>query len=236
VQIYGGYGFHEDYPVARAYRDSRINRIFEGTNEINRMLIVQMLMKRAMSGALPFFAAAKGLADEVMAGPSMSVAMGGAFGGDGEAGEFAEEEKILESSKKIFLQAAGGAVQKFREKLADEQETVGALANIVMDIYAMESVLRRTQKVVNARGGAGAAIGAAEAMVDAAKVFIYDASDRIEKEARTVLAATDQGDALRTQLAVLKRFAKKEAVDTIGLRRRVAEAVEARNRYPFAGY
>ncbi len=235
VQIYGGYGFHEDYPVARAYRDSRINRIFEGTNEINRMLIVQMLIKRAMSGALPFFAAAKGLADEVMVGPSM----GGSFGavGDGDAGEFAEEEKVLESSKKIFLQAAGGAMQKFREKLAEEQEVVGALANIVMEVYAVESVLRRAQKIVAARGGAAAGSGGnAHAMIAAAKVFIYDASDRIEKEARTALAATDQGDGLRTQLAVLKRFARKDAVDVIGLRRKVADAVEARNRYPFGGY
>jgi alkylation response protein AidB-like acyl-CoA dehydrogenase len=225
VQIFGGYGFHEDYPAARAYRDSRINRIFEGTNEINRMLIVQMLIKRAMAGALPFFAAAKGLADEVMAGPSFSGS------GEGEAGEFAEEEKVLESSKKIFLQAAGGAVQKFREKLAEEQEVVGALANIVMEVYAVESVLRRAQKIVAVKGMEGA-----QALVAAAKVFIYDASDRIEKEARTALAATEQGDALRTQLAVLKRFAKKESVDVIGLRRRVADAVEARNRYPFGGY
>jgi alkylation response protein AidB-like acyl-CoA dehydrogenase len=234
VQIYGGYGFHEDYPVARAYRDSRINRIFEGTNEINRMLIVQMLLKRAMSGALPFFAAAKGLADEVMAGPSM----GGSYGGDVDAAEFAEEEKVLESSKKIFLQAAGGAVQKFREKLAEEQEIVGALANIVMEVYAVESVLRRAQKILAASGGASAAGSGrnVQAMIAAAKAFIYDASDRIEKEARTALAATDEGDALRTQLAVLKRFAKKDAMDVIGLRRKVADAVEARNKYPFGGY
>lgn len=229
VQIFGGYGFHEDYPVARAYRDSRINRIFEGTNEINRMLIVQMLLKRAMSGALPFFAAAKGLADEVMAGPSFT---GG--DGEGEAGEFGEEDKVLELSKKIFLQAAGGAVQKFREKLPDEQEIVGALANIVMEVYAVESVLRRAQKIIAARGAAGG--GNSGALIAAAKVFIYDSSDRIEKEARTALAATDQGDALRTQLAVLKRFAKKDAVDVIGLRRQVADAVEARNKYPFGGY
>ena len=228
VQIYGGYGFHEDYPVARAYRDSRINRIFEGTNEINRMLIVQMLIKRAMSGALPFFAAAKGLADEVMAGPSM----GGSFGavGDGDAGEFAEEEKVLESSKKIFLQAAGGAMQKFREKLAEEQEVVGALANIVMEVYAVESVLRRAQKAAAARGDA-----ATSAMADATRAFIYGASDRVEKEARTALVATLEGDMLRTQLAVLKRFSKHEPVDIIALRRRVSDAVLAQDRYPFEG-
>jgi alkylation response protein AidB-like acyl-CoA dehydrogenase len=134
VQIFGGYGYHEDYPVARAYRDSRINRIFEGTNEINRMLIVQMLMKRAMGGALPLIPAAMKLGEEVLSGTAMEET------GDGP---FAEEERSVAMGKKIFLQAAGAAVQRFREKLADEQEIVAALANIVMDVYAMESSLRR---------------------------------------------------------------------------------------------
>ena len=138
VQIFGGYGFHEDYPVARAYRDSRINRIFEGTNEINRMLIIQMLMKRAMAGVLPLIPAAMKLSEEVLAGPSFEEA---------PAGAFAEEERSLAQAKKIFLLAAGTAVQKFREQLADQQEIVAALSNIVMDVYAMESCLRRAQKV-----------------------------------------------------------------------------------------
>jgi len=129
VQIFGGYGFHEDYPVCRAYRDSRINRIFEGTNEINRMLIIQMLMKRAMGGALPLIPAAMKLADEILAGPSFEEA---------PEGVLADEARVVANAKKIFLQAAGGAVQRFREKLADEQELIGALANIVMEVYAME--------------------------------------------------------------------------------------------------
>ncbi|MGB6233703.1 MAG: acyl-CoA dehydrogenase family protein, partial [Candidatus Acidiferrales bacterium] len=119
VQIFGGYGYHEDYPVARSYRDSRINRIFEGTNEINRMLIIQMLMKRAMGGVLPLIPAAKKLAEEVLAGPSME---------EGASGEFAPEERIVANAKKIFLQAAGAAVQRFREQLAEQQEIVAALA------------------------------------------------------------------------------------------------------------
>src|SRR5271170_2794752 len=127
VQIFGGYGFHEDYPVARAYRDSRINRIFEGTNEINRLLIVQMLMKRAMAGIVPLIPAAMKLADEVLAGPSFEEAPTGAF---------AEEERSLAQAKKVFLLAAGTAVQKYREHLADHQEIVAALANIAMDVYA----------------------------------------------------------------------------------------------------
>jgi len=220
VQIFGGYGFHEDYPVARAYRDSRINRIFEGTNEINRMLIIQMLMKRAMAGILPLIPAATKLAEEVLAGPSIEEAPTGAF---------AEEERSLAQAKKIFLLAAGTAVQKFREQLAEQQEIVAALANIVMDVYAMESSLRRAEKAAGARGEAAGVMG------DAARAFIYDALDRVEKEARTALVATADGDTLLTQLAVLRRFAKHSPLDTITLRRRVADAVLAQHRYPFEG-
>lgn len=221
VQIFGGYGYHEDYPVARSYRDSRINRIFEGTNEINRMLIIQMLMKRAMSGVLPLIPAAMKLAEEVLAGPSME---------EGASSEFAPEERIVANNKKIFLQAAGAAVQRFREQLAEQQEIVAALANVVMEIYAMESCLRRAQKA--AKGNAG---GSSSVMADAMRVFVSDAADRAEREARTALAATVEGDALRTQLAVLRRFAKRETIDTIALRRRVAAAVLAGDRYPFEG-
>jgi alkylation response protein AidB-like acyl-CoA dehydrogenase len=220
VQIFGGYGFHEDYPVARAYRDSRINRIFEGTNEINRMLIIQMLMKRSMAGVLPLIPAATKLAEEVLAGPSFEEAPTGAF---------AEEERSLAQAKKIFLLAAGAALQRFRERLAEQQEIVAALANVVMDVYAMESSLRRAQKAAAARGEAASVMG------DAARAFIYDAMDRVEKEARTALAATADGDTLLTQLAVLRRFAKHSPVDTIALRRRVADAVLAQHRYPFEG-
>jgi alkylation response protein AidB-like acyl-CoA dehydrogenase len=220
VQIFGGYGFHEDYPVARAYRDSRVNRIFEGTNEINRMLIIQMLMKRAIAGIVPLIPAAKNLAEEVLAGPSFEEAA---------TGPFAEEERSLAQAKKIFLLAAGTAVQKFRDQLADHQEIVAALSNIVMDVYAMESSLRRAQKSAAARSSV------ASVMADAASAFIYDAMDRVEKEARTALAATADGDTLITQLAVLRRFAKHAPLDTIALRRRVAEAVVAQDRYPFEG-
>jgi alkylation response protein AidB-like acyl-CoA dehydrogenase len=218
VQIFGGYGFHEDYPVARAYRDSRVNRIFEGTNEINRMLIIQMLMKRALGGVLPLIPAALKLGEEVLAGPSLEEA---------PTGPFAEEEKSLEQAKKIFLLASGTAMQKFRDQLAEQQEIVASLANIVMDVYAMESTLRRAQKARVARGEA------ADVMCEAARAFIYDAMDRVEKDARTALIATAEGDTLITQLAVLRRFSKHAALDTIAIRRRVAEAVLAQDRYPF---
>jgi alkylation response protein AidB-like acyl-CoA dehydrogenase len=221
VQIFGGYGFHEEYPVCRAYRDSRINRIFEGTNEINRMLIVQMLMKRAMGGQLPLIPAAMKLADEILAGPSMEEAAEGVL---------AEEARVVANAKKIFLQAAGGAVQKFREKLADEQELVAALANIVMEVYAMESCLLRTQKAAEAKGQAAHA-----AMIAATRVFVSDAMERAEHEAKRALAAVHEGDMLTTQLAVLKRFGKRSAADTIALRRQVASAVQSQDRYPFEG-
>jgi alkylation response protein AidB-like acyl-CoA dehydrogenase len=221
VQIFGGYGFHEDYPVCRAYRDSRINRIFEGTNEINRMLIIQMLMKRAMGGQLPLIPAAMKLADEILAGPSFE---------DAPEGVLAGESRVVASSKKMFLQAAGGAVQKFREKLADEQELIGALSNVVMEIYAMESCLLRAQKAAAARGES-----ATQTMIDAARVFVNDAAERVEHEAKRAIAAIHEGDMLTTQMAVLKRFAKRAPVDTIALRRRVAAAVQSQDRYPLEG-
>jgi alkylation response protein AidB-like acyl-CoA dehydrogenase len=221
VQIFGGYGFHEEYPVCRAYRDSRINRIFEGTNEINRMLVVQMLMKRAMGGQLALIPAAMSLADEILAGPSFE---------ETPEGVLAEESRVVASAKKLFLQAAGGAVQKFREKLADEQELVAALANIVMEVYAMESCLLRAQKAAEAKGEATNAV-----MIAAARVFISDAMERAEHEAKRALTAVHEGDMLTTQMAVLKRFGKRGAADTIALRRQVAAAVQSQDRYPFEG-
>jgi alkylation response protein AidB-like acyl-CoA dehydrogenase len=198
VQIFGGYGFHEDYPVCRAYRDSRINRIFEGTNEINRMLIIQIL-----------------------AGPSSE---------ETDDGVLAAEATVVANCKKMFLQTAGGAVQKYREKLADEQELVAALSNIVMEIYAMESSLLRAQKAANGKGQA-----AAQPMIDTVRVFISDAAERVEHEAKRAIAALHDGDMLTTQMSVLRRFAKRAPVDTIALRRNVARAVQSQDRYPFEG-
>jgi len=221
VQIFGGYGFHEDYAVCRAYRDSRINRIFEGTNEINRMLIIQMLMKRAMGGQLALIPAAMKLADEILAGPSFEEA---------PEGVLADESRVVANAKKMFLQAAGGAVQKFREKLADEQELIAALSDIVMEVYAMESCLLRVQKAAARQGESSA-----QTMIDAARVFIAEAAERVEHEAKRAIAAVHEGDMLTTQMAVLKRFGKRSPVDTIALRRRVASAVQSQDRYPFEG-
>jgi len=221
VQIFGGYGFHEDYAVCRAYRDSRINRIFEGTNEINRMLIIQMLMKRAMGGQLALIPAAMKLADEILAGPSFEEA---------PEGVLADEARVVANTKKMFLQAAGGALQKFREKLAEEQELIGALSNMVMEIYAMESCLLRAQKAAAAKGESATKI-----MIDAARVFIAEAAERVEHETKRAVTAVNEGDMLTTQMAVLKRFGKRAPVDTIALRRGVAAAIQAQDRYPFEG-
>ncbi len=221
VQIFGGYGFHEDYPVARAYRDSRVNRIFEGTNEINRMLIIQMLMKRATSGSLPLLQAGAKLREEILAGPSFEESPSGPWSG---------EERILAGAKKAFLLVAGAALEKYRDQLAGQQEIVAELSNIVMECYGIESSLRRVQKAEAARGAKSASV-----MADAARVFLHDATDRVEIGARKVLAAVLEGDMLRTQLAVLRRFLKRDPADTVALRNRVAAAVQAGDHYPFEG-
>jgi alkylation response protein AidB-like acyl-CoA dehydrogenase len=219
VQIFGGYGFHEDYPVARAYRDSRVNRIFEGTNEINRMLIVQMLLKRATSGTLPLLQAGAKLREEILAGPSFDDAPSGAWAG---------EERILAGVKKAFLLVAGAALERHRDRLAEQQEIVAELSDIVMECYAIESSLRRVQKSEAARGQGSSAV-----MADAARVFLHDAADRVETGARRALAAVLEGDMLRTQLTVLRRFLKREPADTIAMRQRISAAIQAGDRYPF---
>ena len=219
VQIYGGYGFHEDYPVARAYRDTRVDRIFEGTNEINRLLIVQMLMKRALGGTLPLLAAGAKLQEEILAGPSIEEAA---------AGPWTEDERIVAGAKKAFLLAAGAAMQKYRDKLADQQEIVAALADIVLEIFVMQSSLVRAQKIAASRGEAAAA-----AVSAASRVLLHTGAEKIENNARAALAASVEGDMLRTQLAVLRRFLKREPVDVIALRRQVADAVQSADRYPF---
>jgi hypothetical protein len=161
------------------------------------------------------------LADEILAGPSFE---------EESEGVLSAESGVVANAKKTFLQCAGGALQKFREKLADEQELVAALSNMVMEIYAMESCLLRAQKSAGAKGP-----GLSQVMVDAARVFISDAAERVEHEAKRVIPAIHDGDMLTTQMSVLKRFSKRAPVDTIALRRNVAAAVQSQDRYPFEG-
>jgi alkylation response protein AidB-like acyl-CoA dehydrogenase len=217
VQIFGGYGYHEEYPAARAYRDSRINRIFEGTNEINRLLIVDMLFKRATKGQLPLFAAAKKVAGELMSAAPAGLA---------SSEPLAAEAALVSASKKAFLFASGVAAQKYMDKLRDEQEVVGVLADIVMDTYAAESALLRARKIVSQKGTADVL------PVVMTQVFVRDALDRVERNARTALAACAAGDTLRSQLALLRRLLKREPVDAIALRRKVARATIEAGRYP----
>jgi alkylation response protein AidB-like acyl-CoA dehydrogenase len=220
VQIYGGYGYSADYPAERAYRDSRINRIFEGTNEINRMLIPGMLMKRALSGKLALLPAAQGLMDEVLS-PSMP-----SF--DEDEGVLAAEEKLARNAKKVALMTLGTAAQKYMMALADQQEILMGVADIIMDAYAMESAILRTQKLSAAQGDEATA-----RYVDITRVFCNDAVERIEAKAKNTLAAMAEGDELRTLLAALRRFTKLIPMNTIAARQRIADVLIKANRYAY---
>ncbi|MEO8025763.1 MAG: acyl-CoA dehydrogenase family protein [Bryobacteraceae bacterium] len=207
VQIHGGYGFHADYGVEHAYRDSRINRIFEGTNEINRLLATGMLLKKAQRGQLALVEAVKKLQAEIMAGPALAA--------DASADKFAEETKLVDNFKKISLFLLGVAYQKFGEKVEGEQEVMANITDVLMNSYAFESTVLRARKIA----ASGKNSDHAHEM---AKVFGRDALDIIEAAAKTVLAACAEGDALRMNLSVLKRFTKAEPVDVIGLRKKIA--------------
>jgi alkylation response protein AidB-like acyl-CoA dehydrogenase len=220
VQIYAGYGFVEEYPAERAYRDARINRIFEGTNEINRLIITGFLLKRAMTGQLPLMPAIKKLMDEVLSGPS--------FGEELE-GPLAEERKLLAQAKKLGLFAAGSATQKYMQGIQDQQEIMGAIADMTIEIYAMESAVLRAQKIVENKGEAAAALPLAMT-----QVYLSQAMEKIESAARKVITAVAEGDMLRTQLAILRRLAKHEPSNTIALRQQIAEKVIERGKYTLA--
>jgi butyryl-CoA dehydrogenase len=217
VQIYAGYGYVEEYPAERAYRDARINRIFEGTNEINRLIITGFLMKRAMAGRLPVLAAIKQVMDEVMS-PSSS--------GEEREGPLAAEYKLLANAKKLSLFVAGAASQKYMTALQDEQEVMGALADALIEIYAIESCILRAEKLRASRGDSGA-----KQAIAMTQYYVARAAERVELAARKVVAAVAEGDMLRTQMAIVRRLAKHEPADTIGLGRRIARHVIGAGRY-----
>jgi alkylation response protein AidB-like acyl-CoA dehydrogenase len=220
MQIYGGYGFVEEYPAERAYRDARINRIFEGTNEINRLIITGFLLKRAMSGQLPLMPAIKKLMDEVLSGPSTS---------EDIEGPLAEERKLVSQAKKLGLFAAGSATQKYMQAIQDQQEIMGAIADMTMETYAMESAVLRAQKIAEANGESAAALPIAMT-----RVYLTQAMEKIESAARKVIAAVAEGDMLRTQMAILRRLAKHEPFNTIELRQQIAARVIERGKYTLA--
>jgi len=218
VQIHGGNGFVTDYPAERYYRDARVNRIFEGTNEINRMLIPGMLVRRALKGELPLIAAAKKLQDEVMS-PSVP---GVSFADDSGLGE---ERRVVGSFKKVALMVLGTAMQTYGPKLNDEQEVLSYVADIMIDTFAAESA------VLRAAAAAGASLPRAELHEAAARTFVNDAAQRVDGAARSALAAMAEGDTLRTLLAALRRVLKVTPVNTVVLRRRLADATVERGRY-----
>jgi butyryl-CoA dehydrogenase len=216
-QIYGGYGFVEEYPAERAFRDARVNRIFEGTNEINRMIITGWLMKRAMKGELALMPAIKQLMDEVFSGPSMAEPLEGVL---------ANERTMLANAKKAGLLAAGIATQKYMQALQDQQEVMGAIADMVIEGYAMESAILRAQKIAQSKGEAAAAHAIAMAQIYSAM-----AMEKIEAAAKKVLAACSEGDMLRTQMTIMRRLFKYEPINTIELRRQVATRVVEAGKY-----
>jgi alkylation response protein AidB-like acyl-CoA dehydrogenase len=217
VQIYGGYGFVEEYPAERAYRDSRVNRIFEGTNEINRMIITGWLMKRAMSGQLALMPAIKKLMDEVLSGPST---------GEQAEGELASEKVLLANAKKTALFVAGVASQRYMMELAEQQEVMAALADVIIEVFAMDSALIRTAKLVRSKSAPGSALPIAMT-----QVYLAEAMAKIEIAARRVLAAAAEGDNLRIQTAILRRLVKHDPVNVIGLRQQIATRTIEAGKY-----
>jgi len=220
VQIYGGYGFVEEYPAERAYRDSRVNRIFEGTNEINRMIITGWLMKQAMKGRLALMPAIKKLMEEVLSGPTL---------GEQAEGDLAAERALLANAKKVGLFAAGVATQRFMMELEKQQEVMAALADIIIQVYAMDSALLRTRKLIASQGA-----GASVLPVAMTQAYLSEAMARIEIAARKVVAAAAEGDNLRIQTAVLRRLVKHDPVNVIALRQQIADRVIEAGKYVIA--
>jgi alkylation response protein AidB-like acyl-CoA dehydrogenase len=218
VQIHGGYGFIQEYKIERIYRDSRINRIFEGTNEINRLLIPGTLLKKALKGELPLMEKAQSV-QESMLEPSFR-------GSVEEEAPFAQEKRLLETAKRLFLLVGGQAVQKYGVKLEDEQEVLARLADIMIRIYAMESALLRAEKINAVSGPERGALASAMASVYAHEAFVA-----VELAARQAIAAMAAGDQLALLLSVLRKWTRHTPCDTIALKRRIAAKVINAERY-----
>lgn len=220
VQIYGGMGFSAEGPMDRAYRDARINRIFEGTNEINRLLTIDMLLRRAMKGHLDLMTPAMAVQKELMSIPD--------FGSEEENGLFAKEKKALSNLKKAGLMVAGAAVQKFMNKLADEQEIIMNLADMLIEGYVAESALLRVEKMIALKGEK-----ACEMQKEMGIIYLHEAIQKAAAAGREAIVSFADGDELRLMLMGLKRFTKIEPYNLKNARRKVADYVIEKGEYPF---
>jgi alkylation response protein AidB-like acyl-CoA dehydrogenase len=218
VQIYGGMGFSAEAPMERAYRDARINRIFEGTNEINRLLTMDMILKRAMKGELDLMGPAMAVAQELTSMPSM--------GGEIEEGVFAKEKKMLANFKKAGLMIAGAAVQKFMQNLSDEQEILMNLADMLVEGYAAETAILRVEKLMKMRGEENC-----EVQKEMAMIFLYRALDNISKAGKEAIYGFAEGDEQRMMLMGLKRYTKADPYNLKEARRKVADYLLKENKY-----
>ena len=220
VQIYGGMGYSADAPMERAYRDARISRIYEGTNEINRMLMVGMVLKRAMKGEINLFEPAMAVASELVSVPS--------FESIDTSELFAMEKDLVYKLKKAFLMVGGKAAMALQDRIEDEQEIMMNLADVMIEIYAAESVLLRTEKLVSQRGEAACA-----AQIAMTKIYLYEAIDKVEAAAKEAIVSFAKGDEQKVMLMGLKRFTKPDFINTKDLRRQVADVMIGEGKYPF---
>jgi alkylation response protein AidB-like acyl-CoA dehydrogenase len=216
VQIHGGYGFMSEYEIEGLYRDSRINRIFEGTNEINRLLIPDMLVKKAMKGELPLMKAALGLQEELMSYYPAEI----------EDVPLAQEKHLIEMTKKMILMVAGFALMKYQQALSQEQELLVLAADMLSELYAMDSVVKRTEKAI-----AKNSLEKEQQKLDLTAAFVNESFDKVEALAKEALAAMEEGDNLRLRLSLLKKLTRKNPVNTIQLKRQIAGRVIEANGY-----
>jgi alkylation response protein AidB-like acyl-CoA dehydrogenase len=221
VQVYGGMGYSADAPMEKAYRDARISRIYEGTNEINRMLMVGMVLKRAMKGEINLFEPAMAVANELTSVPS--------FESIDTSELFAAEKEVIKKLKKVFLMVGGKAAMALQDRIESEQEIMMNLADVMIEIYAAESAILRTEKLVSQRGEE-----ACKQQIALAQVYLFEAVEKIQTSAKEAIASFTKGDEQKVMLMGLKRWTKSELVNTKELRRQIADFMIEKGKYPFS--